>query len=228
MSFFNPTEPPIRAKQEQLDVQDVKGLWKINWEIGDFGKICRFYTRIDQVFLIWGLCTFIIFTIAQFLPVSWTTQAYCWSVLTLVGTLTMVALTHYWSRVEQVTWLVYWWVMLMLVGLGLTNFGIFWGWGTILLNLCPIWLALSALGYWGTAIALRSRAFTWAGGVHLLAIFLLPLVTWQFLTTGLIMGGTLLFFAEVQWDMNSLMESPLLTLEQLAFNREQQRRRQNS
>lgn len=227
MNFFNPSEPIVRIKQQHLDVQDLKGLWKINWKIGNLTLFSRLYTRIDQVFLLFGWSSLIIFTIAQFLPISWTTQAYWWSALTAIGTLGMVALTYCWVKIERVTWLVYWWTLLMAVGLGLTNLGLFCGWGEILLNLCPLWLGLSALGYWATGLGLQSRAFIMAGFLHLLAIFGLPYLTaWQFLATGIVMGGTLLFLAEVQWDMRLPLESALLTVEQLAFNREQQRKRQ--
>lgn len=228
MNFFKATEPIIRTKQHQLDVQDLKGLLKIDWKIGNLTLFSRFYTRIDQAFLLFGWVSLIIFTIAQFLPISWTTQAYWWSGLTGIGTLGMVALTYCWVKVERMTWLVYWWTLLILVGLVLTNLGLFAGWGGILLNLCPLWLGLSVLGYWGTGIGLQSRAFMLAGFLHLLTIFLLPyLAGWQFFTTGVVMGGTLLFLAEVQWDMRASSELALLSAEELAFNREQQRKRQN-
>jgi hypothetical protein len=39
------------------------------------------------------------------------------------------------------------------------------------------------------------------GLVHLLSIWILPYVgSWQFLTTGIIMGGCVLLLAEFQWD----------------------------
>ena len=226
MDFFNPTEPIIRQKQDHLDVQDLKGLLKLNWKLGNKTLISNAYTRIDQVFLIWGWMTLVIFAIAQFMPISWTTQAYWWSALTVFGTLGMVALTRWWVRIEQVSWLLYGWTVLMAVGLGLTNFGIFWGQSQILLNLCPLWLVVCGVGYFLTAFALRSRAFFVAGLIHVLGIFLLSVFPmWQFLTTGLIMAGTMLFLAETQWDMRPPVESPFLTLQELAFNREQQNKR---
>lgn len=227
MAFFNPTEPIIRSKQPELDIQDLKGLLKINLKLGNITILSSFYTRIDQVFLLWGWISLLIFIIAQFLPISWITQAYLWSTLTVIGTLAMTGLSYYWVKIEQVTWIVYWWMLLMLIGLGLTNLGIFGGWGDILMNLCPLWLGLCSLGYIGTGIGLRSRAFLLAGFLHIIGIFLLPyLIAWQFLASGLIMGGTLLFFAEVQWDMRSPIESYLLTAEELAFNQQQHQRRQ--
>ncbi|MBD2482901.1 hypothetical protein H6G57_12870 [Planktothrix sp. FACHB-1365] len=227
MSFFHPTEPIIRSKQNHLDIQDLKGLLKINLKFGNITLLSSFYTRIDQVFLLWGWISLIIFAIAQFLPISWITQAYWWSILTIVGTIGMMALSYYWVQVERLTWMVYWWVALMVLGLGLTNLGIFWGWSEILMNLCPLWLGLCALGYLGTGIGLHSRAFLIAGFIHFWGIFLLPyFIGWQFLISGLILGGTLLFFAEVQWDMRSQIESYLLTAEEMAFNQEQHQRRQ--
>jgi hypothetical protein len=229
MSFFPSTNPIIRPKQKDLDFQDLKGLWKINLKLGKIRLYSRFYTRIDQVFLLWGLFTFIIFAIAQFLPISWITQAYLGSVLTVVGGIGMIVLSYCWSRIEGVTWIVYWWTLLILVGMVMTNLGIFWGVGIILANLCPLWLGLSALGYWGTGIGLGSRSFILAGFVHLLSIFLLPYVpSWQFLTTGGIIGGILLLFAEIQWDMRPPIESNWLTPEQVAFNLQQARKRQIS
>lgn len=227
MTFFNPTEPIIRIKQPELDIQDLKGLLKIHLKLGNITILSSFYTRIDQVFLLWGWISLIIFMIAQFLPISWITQAYWWSTLTIIGTLGMTGLSYYWVKIEQVAWIVYWWMLLMLIGLILTNFGIFGGWSDILMSLCPLWLGLCAFGYLGTGIGLRSRAFLIAGFLHIIGIFLLPyLISWQFLASGLIMGGTLLFFAEVQWDMRSPIESYLLTAEQLAFNQQQHQRRQ--
>ena len=173
------------------------------------------------------MSTLIIFTIAQFFPVSWIAQAYWWSVLTVVVTFAMGAVTYCWVRVEQVTWIVYWWAFLMFGGLGLTNFGIFWGGSSLLPHLCALWLIICALGYFGTAWGLRSRAFILAGLFHLLGVALMPYVGgWQFFTTGAIMAGTLLLLAEVQWDMYNPIESKVLTVEELAFNQEQHRKRQ--
>ena len=227
MTIFKSTEPIVRIKQQHLDVQDLKGLLKVNWKIGNRTLYSGSYTRIDQVFLLWGWISLIIFITAQFFPISWIDQAYYWSALTFIATVGMIALAYYWVRIERVTWLIYCWALLMFVGVGLTNLGIFWGWPRILANLCPLWLIVCALGYLATGVALQSRSFVLAGLFHFLAIPLLSYVIgWQFLATGIIMAGTLLFFAEVQWDMRSPIESPLLTVEQLAFNREQYLKRQ--
>jgi hypothetical protein len=227
MTFFNPTEPIIRSKQEQLDFQDRQGLLRFHLAIGNKTLISAFYTRIDQVFVVWGLICATIFLTAQFSPISWLIQAGFWSVLTLIGTVSMVVLTHFWVKVERLKWLLYCWVMLMVTGVVVTDLSIFLGWGEVLMNLCPMWLGLSAVGYFCTGIGMRSRAFILAGIVHLFAIILLPYVGGlQFITTGLVMAANLLMFAEVQWDMRPPISYNLLTREQKCFNEEQYKLRQ--
>lgn len=226
MSFFNPNTPVIRDKQTALDVQDLCGLLRVHWQINQLQLFSAFYTRIDQVFLLWGCITSVIFLTAQFLPLSWQLQAIFWSSLTLVGVLAMSALAWFWVKVEQLCWLVYTWSALLLVGVGLTDGGIFLGWIPVLLNLCALWLGLSAIGYFLTGWGLRSRAFMLAGGLHVLGLLLLPFVpALPFLSTGIVMAGTLLFLAEVQWDMRSPTATAQLTAEQQQFNREQYQRR---
>jgi hypothetical protein len=227
MAFFNPNEPLLRCKQEALDVQDLQGLLRIHCQIGSTQLFSALYSRIDQVFLLWGLISAAIFVTAQFLPISWSTQAILWSALTLIGSFGMTALAWFWVRVERLCWVIYAWVSLMLMGLLLTDLGIFLGWGFVLLNLCPLWLGLSAIGYFCTGLGLRSRTFILAGLFHLVGITLLPYSGgWQFVTTGIIMAGTLFFLAEVQWDMRPPLETAMLTVEQKQFNQEQYRLRQ--
>jgi hypothetical protein len=227
MTFSHPTQPIFRTKQQHLDVQDLEGLLKIHWKIGNITLFSGFYTRIDQACLLWGFITLVIFAVAQFVPISWLTQAYWWSVLSIVGTLAMVLLTRYWVWIEGMTWLLGCWAFLMFVGVGLTNMGIFWGWTWVLPNLCPLWLILCVLGYLATGLGLGSRAFMIAGIIHLAAIPLcLSVVQWQFLITGLIMASTLVLLAEAQWDMRSPVNSQVLSDEQLAFNRQQEYKRQ--
>lgn len=228
MIFFHSTEPLLRRKQEALDVQDRIGAWQLELKLGKITLFSTVYTRIDQVFLIWGLFTLIMFTVGQWLPISWTTQAIAWSVLTTIGTVSMVNLTHLWAKVESLAWVVYGWALLMLIGLVLTNLGIFWHWGTVLMNLCPLWLGLSAIGYGFTGIGLQSRTFLLLAAIHFISIWLLPTVAaWQFLVTGMVMGGSLLLLAQVQWDMRLPIEYAFLTQEQQAFNHQQQRLRQD-
>ena len=229
MTFFNPTEPILRNKQESLDYQDRQGLLRIHIEIGDKTLISAFYTRIDQVFILWGLISGVIFITAQFLPISWVIQAVIWTPLTLIGTSVMVFLTHFWVKVERLQWVLYCWVSLMLGGLVTTDLSIFLGWGEVLMRLCPLWLGLSAVGYFCTGVGMRSRAFILAGLVHVFGIAALPYTgSLQFLFTGIMMAVSLLMFAEVQWDMRPPIEYNLLTLEQKQFNQKQYQLRQLS
>jgi len=229
MTFFNPTEPILRSKQEELDYQDRQGLLRLRLQIGGKTLISAFYTRIDQVFILWGLISAVIFITAQFLPISWVIQAGVWTVLTVIGTFTMVLLTHFWVKVERLQWVLYCWVSLMLGGVVLTDLSIFLSWGEILMRLCPLWLGLSAFGYFCTGVGMRSRAFILAGIVHLLGIAVLPYVgSLQFFSTGIMMALSLLMFAEVQWDMRPPIKYNLLTLEQQKFNKEQYQLRQLS
>lgn len=223
MTFF-PNEPIVRWKQDHLPVQDLEGLWTLDWKIGNRQLLHRFYTRIDQIFLIWAGVTTVIFATAQFLPISWTVQAICWTALTAFGTACMAGFTWFWVRVEKLRWLVYWWAILMIGGAVLTDLSIFLGWGQILMRLCPLWLGLTALGYIGTGLGMRSRSFILAGIFHLLGIIILPFFpTWQFLITGTIVGIALLLLAELQWDMRETVDYDVLTPEQVEFNYQQRR-----
>ncbi|MGB3267091.1 MAG: hypothetical protein WBA89_24445 [Microcoleus sp.] len=227
MTFFNASEPLIRCKQEHLDVQDLEGLLRLRWQIGNLTLFSGLYTRIDQTFLLWGLVTGGIFFTAQFVPISWSFQAIMWSTLTLIGTAIMAVLTLFWVRVERVSWILYSWAILTIAGLAITDYSIFTGWGSLLQHLCDLWLGLSAIGYLLTGLGLRSRTFIAIGLTHLFGIPLLIFVApWQYLTTGIIMAGCLLLLSELQWDMRSPIENTLLTEEEKEFNRIQQRLRQ--
>jgi hypothetical protein len=220
-------EPILRRKQHALDVQDLEGLLHIHIQVKDFKLFSSFYTRIDQVFILWGLISAIVFLTAQFLTLNWTDQAIAWSILTAIGAWGTCHLAWYWVSVERLRWVVYVWVALMLGGVLLTNWGLFGGGWVLLPHLCRLWLGLSAIGYGITAWGLRSRALLTSGLVHLGAIALLPyLPAWQFLFTGLITAGSLFLLAEVQWDMQSTTDAQLLTLEQTQFNLRQSELRQ--
>jgi len=222
MTVLNITQPFLRDKQEDLDYQDLQGIWRISGKIGNVRLISGFYTRIDQVFIIWGLICAGIFTTAQFLAISWTTQAILWTTLTAIGSAVMIAFTWFWVSVERLRWLIYSWVTLMLGGLMLTDLGIFLGWGQVLISLCPLWLGLSAVGYVITAWAVKSRTFLITAAIHLMGIALLPYCAGkQFLVTGLVMGISLLLLAELQWEMRPPINYDLLTPEQKEFNKQQ-------
>lgn len=223
MPLFNSAQPIIRPKQHALDFQDRQGLLKLKLQISNKTLFHNIYTRIDQVFVVWGLITAIIFFTAQFAPIDWITQATFWTILTGVGTVGMTILTHFWVKVERLRWVLYSWIVLMLGGVAITDLGIYYGSGTILMHLCDLWLILSAVGYFCTGIGLRSRAFVISGLFHLAGMAILPLfIGWQFLVTGLMMTANLLMFAETQWDMRPPIDNySLLTEEQKEFNREQ-------
>lgn len=223
MPLFNSAEPIIRRKQHSLDFQDRQGLLKLRLQISNKTLFQNIYTRIDQVFMVWGLITAVIFFTAQFAPIDWVTQAAFWSILTVVGTVGMTMLTHFWVKVERLRWVLYAWIILMIGGVAITNFGIYCGSGTVLMHLCHLWLGLSAIGYFCTGIGLRSRAFIVSGLFHILGIAILPFcLGWQFLATGLVMSANLLMFAETQWDMRPPIDNySILTEEQKEFNRKQ-------
>ena len=230
MPFFNSDEPIFRAKQHALDFQDRQGLLKLRVSLKDKILFSLIYTRIDQVFIFWGLISATIFFTAQFAPIDWVTQAIFWSVLTLIGTAGMVFLTYFWVRVERLQWLLYSWILLMLTGLAITDLGIFLPFPQIMAHLCDLWLVLSGVGYILTAIGLRSRAFVVSALIHLIGVAILPyFIGWQFLTTGLIMTFSLLLFAETQWDMRPPINNyGILSQQEKEFNQLQYLIRQGS
>ena len=223
MLLFNSGSPIIRRKQHALDFQDRQGLLTLKLQVRNKTLFNNIYTRIDQVFVYWGLITAVIFFTAQFSPIDWITQATFWTVLTVIGTIAMTVLTQFWVKVERLRWVLYAWIILMLGGMAITDLSIYYGSGTILMHLCHLWLGLSAIGYFCTGWGLRSRAFIMAGLFHIFGILILPFcIGWQFLTTGLVMTANLLVFAETQWDMRSPIDNySVLTEEQKEFNRQQ-------
>jgi hypothetical protein len=226
--LFNLSVPLLRIKQKDVDIQDLCGLIKIHWRVGSTTLINNIYTRIDQVFILWAFITVGIFFTAQFCPLSWQIQAIVWSILTVIGTVGMICLTHFWVVVEQLRWVTLLWSGLMLLGLGITNIGIFASIPVILMNLCPLWLVLSAIGYIVMGWGMYSRTFIMMGIFHLFGIMILPYVLgWQFVSTGLIMASCLLLLSELQWDMRPPFDSKVLTAEQIEFNRRQHQLRQS-
>ena len=200
MTFFNPNAPLLCRKQSIVDLPASRGLWRLHWQVGNITLYSSFYSQLDRACIVWGVISALIFVTAQYVPISWFTQAIWWSVLTVIGTLSMVALTPSWVK-QELAWLLYTWTVLMLLGLAITDLGIFLGWAAVLMNLCPLWLGLIALGYVATGIGMRSRTLILTGLVHLFGIFILPYcAAWQFLITGIITGVTPLLLAEFQWD----------------------------
>lgn len=199
--FFNQDIPLLRRKQSAFEIEDLPGLWRVHWQLGDTTVLSTFYTRIDQACLVWGVISGVIFITAQFALIDWRIQALLWTGLTLAGTLTMIKLSQFWVTVEPLNQVITAWVVLMLSGLILTDLSVFLGWGSFLANLCPLWLGLNALGYFYTGLKMQSRAFFLVCLLHLLGIAVLPyLGIWQFLATGILMGLSSILLAELQWD----------------------------
>lgn len=191
----------FRKKVPNLEIQNIPGIWLVNLRVGNVTIYSTFYTRIDQACILWGIISLVIFITAQFFPINWNQQAILWSIISLIGTVGMVKLTRWWVRAEKLDWILDAWVILMVGGVILTDLSIFLEWGKMLIHLSELWLGLVAIGYFCTAAGMRSRTFTLIGILHLLGILLLPYVGgWQFLTTGIIMGGSALLLAELEWD----------------------------
>ncbi|MBE9013920.1 hypothetical protein IQ250_27400 [Pseudanabaenaceae cyanobacterium LEGE 13415] len=199
--WFNLRSPLLKRKRSAFDIEDLPGIWRIHWQFGDTTLLSTFYTRIDQACLVWGVISTLIFSVAQFTVIDWQSQAILWTALTLIGTIVMVQLSHHWRTIKPLSDVIDAWVGLMLFGVGLTDLGVFLGWGFILVNLCQLWLILDGVGYLYTGVKMRSRAFAFIGLLNLAGLAILPYVSeWQFLATGLITGISTLLMAELQWD----------------------------
>lgn len=199
--WFDLTSPLLRRKRSAFEIEDVPGLWRVHWQLGEKTLLSTFYTRIDQACLLWGLISTFIFSIAQFCILDWQIQAVLWTGLTLFGTIAMIQLSHHWRTIKPLSDVIDAWVFLMLFGVVLTDLSIFLGWGRILLYLCPLWLVLDGIGYLYTGVKMRSRAFAFIGLLNFAGIAILPWFdAWQFLTTGLLTGISTLLMAELQWD----------------------------
>ena len=205
MPFFKPKQPILQNKEISLKALNTSDLLIMKClRLGFLEKInlCGIYTCIDQAMIIWGVMSGIIFLTAQFLPVSWLTQAIFWSIITVIGVILMTVLTRHWTEEQNISQLLYIWGILMIVGVVITDLAIVDGWGFVLMHLCDFWLIISAIGYIMTGWIVHSRAFFISAIVHLLTVFALPyFMGWQFAVTGMVMMSNLLIFAEKQWDM---------------------------
>lgn len=226
MTFFNSAEPVLRRKQHHLDLQDRRGLLSLQLKLGPL-HIDTVFTRIDQVFILWGALCALIFGTAQFVAIDWGAQAIFWSLLTILGTALTMHYSWFWASVERALPIVLGWVALMLAGLILTDLSIVFAWGEVMLHLGVLWLALGAVGYLATGLALRSRALLWSGLVHVAAaVAAFNLADWQFLLAGVVLSGCLIVLGSTQWDMR-LPIAYALEQEGLLYNREQQILRQS-
>ncbi|MBD1829504.1 hypothetical protein NDI47_01060 [Microcoleus vaginatus GB1-A2] len=214
MTFFNYSVPPLRRKQFNMEVQELEGLWQVQFPLGKDRFYSKCYTCLDRVCLLWSFLLIPMFGTAKFFPMSWRLQPGLWSVLSLVDTAAMVSMTYSWVKIERLTWVLYGWVILMLLGLLLTDLGIFLGWEKVLPNLCPLWLGMSVIGYFGTGLAVDSRALLATIFFHLSGILILPYTgAWSFLFTAAVMVFSLLVLAELQWDMRHPINYAALTPE---------------
>lgn len=202
MSFFKPQQPILQRKPLSREDDDFNAMRPWRFDPYPWLPLCGVYTCIDQSMVLWGLISGLIFLVAQFCPFSWVDQAIAWSILTVMGSAIMIVLTHGWTIIERLSWLLYTWVGLMIFGVAMTDMAIAFSWGWLLGHLCSFWLLISAVGYGITGFAMRSRAFFLAMAIHGGAVLLLPyFLGWQFLFTGLVMMSNLLIFAEGHWDM---------------------------
>lgn len=170
---------------------------------GVAASVC--FTSIDRAFILWGIASMAIFSLAQFSLLSWTTQAIIDAAITGASIALTSSLTWQIAKEEDLRWVVFLWAILMTGGMALTAYGIFCGVGTLLLNLCSMWLGLCTLGYTVMGFKMRSFSFTSAAVAHGMGIFILDLLpSWQFLASGLVMALTLFFFSIVPWDMRTV------------------------
>ncbi len=205
MAFFNSEIPLLSRKPAVALVPDSAKVWRVQWQIGSVILWSSVYTRHDQTCLGWGLLAASIFVIAQFLPLSWATQAAIASLLTGLGCLAMAWLTWRYTAVEQLAWILSAWLGLMLVGTLVTDLAIWCGWGRVLSEICPLWLGLCGIGYLVTGLGMHSRLILICSGIHFLTIGLLPWAGgWQTLLTGAVISGSVLALAEFQWDSNGV------------------------
>jgi hypothetical protein len=193
--------PIFKFKQPLPNPEELPGILRLRWGTAERVFLDTYYTRLDQALALWGCVSAVIFLTAQFGHLTWTVQAIAWSSLTFLAIPMTFWLTWHWACAKQFRWVIYFWSLLILSGIFLTNYGIFGPSVVILMNLCPGWLGLCVLGYWLTAIGIQSGALILIGFVHLCAIPLLALMPQeQFFLTGIVMTGSLWALAAWQWD----------------------------
>lgn len=160
-----------------------------------------YYTRLDQALILWGGVTAIIFLTAQFSYWDWHTQAIADSTLTVSATWLTGKLAWPWATARKARWVVGFWSGLMLSAIVLSDYGIVTSNSLILQHLCTGWLGVCALGYFVTAIGMKSRALTLVAMVHLCAVLVVrEFIPWQFLLTGSILTLSLCLLGTLQWD----------------------------
>lgn len=214
MSFFNVEVPIFTRKRSAFDVPAMPGIWRFHLQIQDKVLYSSFYTRHDQACLLWGIISALIFITAQFFPISWGIQTIVAFSLTGMGIIGMMQLTWKFVVFERLGWVLGSWAILMSSGAIATLQGMFGGWTWALINICPLWLSLSGLGYLVTSLGMRSRLFLLLSLIHLLGIMVLPsFPAWKPLITGFIISGSAFFIAEFQWDANGVCEYQMQPIE---------------
>lgn len=208
MTFLELNEPLVPPHSKTIGMRDLNGLLRAHFRqisdrlIGSLPSVS--FTELDQAFTAWGFIALAIFSLAQFSMLSWATQALVDAALTGAGIAGTAKLTWRLAYSESLRWVVGLWTMLMAGGMIATAYGIFYGVGLILVNLCLLWLGLCTAGYLSMGVGLRSRSFISAGLVHGLAIIAVQIhPADQFLISGLVMSLTLFFFSLVPWDMRA-------------------------
>ncbi len=195
------TVPAFQVKRDNLGMDEREGVLYLGKPPETGGYSSLYYTRLDQALMLWAIATAIIFFTAQFHAFDWHHQARVWSALSLSVLVATSIRAWPWAVALNIRWVVYLWVAITLVGLGLTDYGVYLSVGPILLSLCPLWLGLCALGYGITAIGMGSRALGGVVLVHLLAIGLVWMLPgWLFGITGGAIAGCLLILAQLEWD----------------------------
>ena len=211
---FNSELPPLRRKLSAFDIEELPGLWRVHWQIGNVTLFSSFYTRIDQACLLWGLISGFIFITAQFSEWDWGLQAWVWSGLTLLGVASTALISPYWMKIQPLNQVFSAWVWLMAAGTIVTDLSILCGWAEVLLQLCPVWLLLTAMGYFYTGLEMRSRGFLVIGLIPAIGILAMPyLGAWQFSVTGMLIGVSMLLLAELQWDSGTVCANHKLAVE---------------
>ncbi len=204
MTSFDLTTPALSSDTKALSLQNLNGLLRASFQRRRFAQLRHYFhlSELDQAFVWWGAIALTVFALGEFSQLSWTTQAVIDAALTGAGIAGTAGLTWLIACEAKLRWVVCLWAVLMMAGMIVTAGGIFGGIGTILANLCLLWVGLCAVGYGAMAWGMRSRCFSAASLIHSLAmVWLCRQPGSQFLTSGLVMGLTLFFFSIVPWDM---------------------------
>ncbi|MEM8502055.1 MAG: hypothetical protein AAF716_02755 [Cyanobacteria bacterium P01_D01_bin.1] len=216
MTSFNLRDAIETHENQSLGMQDVGGLLSVllrqrtqSWQKTRSWPNFSF-SPIDQAFLIWAGLTLTIFLTGQFSSISWAVQAMLDAALTGAGIACTSSLNWALVKDKRLNWVIVLWAVLMTAGMCVSAYGIYACESLIMVGLCPFWMGLCALGYGAMAVGMRSHAFTAACLVHTLAIAVLHhQPNWQYLTTGLVISLTLVFFSIVPWDMQVEEESQI-------------------